>query len=211
MPQSGRATRGTRPKASVRMQAAEEPPSYVCVPVSVARHLEQKRKSHELENPIEESRFMSALQTATEQTAVQVVYKLLTKRDYSVLEVRSRLLADGFSEDVTQKTIQRFVDGGLLSNQRFAEAFIRRKMAAGQGIERIKYELGLRGVDVGDLKGWPSAYADPETERERALTIASRKTVRDPNAYAKTVRFLSGRGFSLSISKSVAREVVLDS
>jgi regulatory protein len=195
----------------VRISSEDGTTTHVSIPVSVARRLTKMQREHELPNPIEQSRLMEVMQALMRDTATQLVYRLLAKRDYSVLEVRKRLSAEGFPEDVERRTVQHFMDAGLLSNQRFADAFIRSKMSAGLGMKRIAYELTKRGVDVDELTGWPYAYACPDEERARALAVALRKTVREPNAYAKMVRFLSGRGFSIAVSRSVAREVVLES
>lgn len=210
-PQRGYQAPGSWPKGDVRISSEDGTATHVSVPVSVARRLAKMQHEHELPNPIEQSRLMEAMQGLMRDAAAQLVYRLLAKRDYSILEVRKRLTAEGFPEDVERHTVQRFMDAGLLSNQRFADAFIRSKKSAGLGMQRIAYELSKRGVDVGEITGWPSAYACPDEERDRALAVASRKTVREPNAYAKMVRFLSGRGFSLAVSRSVAREVVLES
>ena len=206
-PQRGYQAPGSWPKGDVRISSEDGTATHVSIPASVARRLEKMRRDHELPSPIEQSRLMEAMQGLMRDAAAQLVYRLLAKRDYSILEVRKRLMAEGFPEDVERHTVQRFMDAGLLSNQRFADAFIRSKKSAGLGMQRIAYELAKRGVDA----GWPSAYACPDEERDRALAVASRKTVREPNAYAKMVRFLSGRGFSLAVSRSVAREVVLES
>ena len=64
-------------------------------------------------------------------------------------------------------------------------------------------------MDTERLPGWPYDYADPDDEFERAMGIASRKRVREPNAYAKLVRFLMGRGFSTDVSMRAAKQTLM--
>ena len=51
-------------------------------------------------------------------------------------------------------------------------------------------------------------FLSAEDERERALSLAARRRLTGKNDYQKLVRFLCARGFAVSLSTSVAREVL---
>lgn len=197
-----------RPKGSVRIAGDQMEAEYVCVPSSVARLLARKKKAGEIGDPLEYDQFMDALDAVTRLAAKQRVGQLLARRDYATREVVQKLAQDGFSSSAAADAVAYFEDAGLLSDRRFAESYVRSKVAAGWGMGRIEHELSKRGLEVRDLEGWPYGFLNPEEERSRALAVARRKTVREPNAYAKLVRFLAGRGYSYAVSTSVAQEVL---
>lgn len=155
-----------------------------------------------------ETTFRDRLGDVTERVAHEVVCRMLQRRDYSSQEVLNKLNEYGFPKEVATSTVERAVHGGLISNERFMDAFVRGKIAAGWGMERIERELCRRGVDVSQYSGWPYEYLDPEDELSRATDIAAHKRVREPNAFAKLVRFLMGRGFGYAVSVDAARKVL---
>ena len=71
---------------------------------------------------------------------------LLARREHSALELRLKLIAREFDRDDIDFAIERLIDEGLLSDARFAQAFIASRMRKGQGPVRIRGELEQRGV-----------------------------------------------------------------
>ena len=60
--------------------------------------------------------------------------------------MRAKLIAREFDADEVDLAIERLVDEGLLSDARFAEAFVSARLRKGQGPTRIRGELKQRGV-----------------------------------------------------------------
>lgn len=197
---------GARPCAALALKTAEGH-EYVNVPSRVARSLKAQHAPEQWDFRTKEE-LLEAVHALSERVARGMVIDLLARREYSEQELRSRLLRDGFDSDIVANTISVASSSGLVNNQRFAEGFVRAKQQAGWGIARIERELGTRGIDVSSLPGWPYAYMDPTQEMDRAIYVASRKTVRGANAYPKLVRFLAGRGFSYDVATNAARRVL---
>ena len=205
---SGRAGMGSaKPQGCVRIKASDGSREYINIPASASRLLARRKKAGEV-SCSSRGELMCVINDTLHRAAKERVAQLIMRRDYAEKEMFQRLVADGFSSQDANEAIEYAASIGLVSNKRFADAFVRGKVSAGWGIERIVRELSRRGIDVNDLDGWPYDYLDPDEERERAWDAASRKHVREPNAYAKLVRFLVGRGFSYGVSTSVAKDIL---
>jgi len=73
---------------------------------------------------------------------------LLSRREYGVEELRTRLVARFGSDAPVLDALQRLVADGLLSDQRFAEAFVRMHRNKCHGPMRILRDLEMRGIDT---------------------------------------------------------------
>lgn len=80
------------------------------------------------------------------QQVYSVALRLLARRDHSLLELRNKLLARHFDEVLVTTVLAELAERNLLSEQRFAEAFVRGRFARGYGPVRIRAELRERGV-----------------------------------------------------------------
>lgn len=175
--------------------------------MALGRELARLKKQNEA-NPRTRQEVLALIDSVEAKVAWQQLVRMIESRDRTANDVAEKLKQQGFGAHVAHEVVQRAEDSGLISNKRFASAFVRSKISAGWGIQRIEQELKRRGVDVSSLEGWPYEYLDPDDERARATRIASKKVVKEPNRYAKMVRFLLGRGFSYGIATSVADDVV---
>lgn len=144
---------------------------------------------------------------------------LLGRRAHSRLELRRKLRARGFADDVIRTVLDRLADVRLLDDQAFAGQFAAEKQeGSAWGMGRIRQELRRRGVD-GDVIEQTLAAGDPdaqEAELARARDAAARflKTRRaaargrapaDPRAEtAALYRFLARRGFSPDVCRQAA-------
>ena len=71
---------------------------------------------------------------------------LLSRREHSVAELRAKLVVREFDLDAIDVAIETLVRDGLLSDDRFAAAFVSSRIRKGQGPIRIRGELKQRGV-----------------------------------------------------------------
>ena len=132
-------------------------------------------------------------------SAKSVAVKLLSRREHSALEIRNKLARREFDEDEISQAIDELQQGGWLSDERFAEAYIRMRQVKGFGPIRIAMELNERGVDEGIIDDylqtgdeiWQQILEQQYKKKYRKSTIA------DYNDKAKRIRFLQYRGFSL--------------
>lgn len=198
-----------RPLASIHMTEEDGSSEFVDIPACVGRRLASMRDQGQTHVTSRET-LRQTLDQCAKAVAWEQLVRLFDRRDYAEAECLQKLRLEGFERDVSQATVQRGVDCGLVSNARFADAFVRSKVNAGWGTRRIERELAKRGIKTSELAGWPYEYLDPDDEFERAMCVASRKTVREPNKYAKLVRFLVGRGFSYDVATRTASKRLSD-
>jgi len=123
---------------------------------------------------------------------------LLARREHSAQELRVKLLVRDYESEEIDLAIERLVDEGLISDARFAEAFITSRVRKGQGPVRIRGELEQR--DVADH------LIDAGLEAAEVDWIGAAREVRArkygseiPTEYkerARQSRFLQYRGFT---------------
>jgi regulatory protein len=132
-------------------------------------------------------------------SAKSVAVKLLSRREHSAFEIRDKLQKRDFDEAEIAQTIIELQQGDWLSDERFAEAYIRMRQLKGFGPIRIAMELNERGVNErivdeylqADDDGWQQILEQQYLKKYRNSSIT------DYNDKAKRIRFLQYRGFPL--------------
>lgn len=173
------------------------------VPIAVGKELDRLKRQGSLA-PRSRNELVFKLRELQERQACRRATFLLDRRDYSSKELTDKLRADGYWSDVTTACLVRLRDLGLVNDARYADVFVRSKLYAGWGITKIERALTQRGVDVGELDGWPDAFVDPRGEDARAFELVARRRFGGRDPYAKAVRFLCSRGFSAAVAHSAA-------
>lgn len=121
---------------------------------------------------------------------------LLARREHSRLEVERKLRARRYTSELVADVLDELEREGLLSDRRFAEDFVRARIAKGQGPYRIRMELIERGVAACE-----DAIRDAGCDWTRlAATTRSKRfgpeVPEDFQERAKQARFLEYRGFT---------------
>lgn len=179
------------------------------VPSDVAKRLASLCKAQPGNSEIRYGQLVETVMQTQRQVAKERILRLVNRRDYSRHELEERLARDGYDSEVRTEVLDDLVECRIVNDSRFAEVYVRSKVSAGWGIERIVRELGMRGIDVGDLEGWPYEFIDPDAELERAVAVAQKKCSGSRRlTYQQVARFLLGRGFSYNVACGAAREVV---
>lgn len=208
MPERIKAGMGAKfPRAELIMCYADQHTESIQIPVAVGRALLTKRRKSGSQS-ISRQRLINKLNATQRACATQRMLALLERRDHSVQEVDRDLLRRGYPPFARQHAIEYGQSTGYLSNERFAASFARSKTSAGWGHRRVEHELSRRGVDVSKIVGWPDEYLDVDGEYERALSLATKKHVREPHAYAKLTRYLLGKGYSIRVAKKAAEHAL---
>ncbi len=134
-------------------------------------------------------------------SAKSVAVKLLSRREHSAFEIRDKLFKRDFDGATIEQAIAELQQGGWLSDQRFAEAYIRMRQQKGFGPVRIAIELSERGVKENIID--TLLHADDEVWQQTLLQQYLKKykntPIADYNDKAKRIRFLQYRGFSLDV------------
>lgn len=133
------------------------------------------------------------------QSAKSVAVRLLSRREHSAFEIRAKLTKREFDNSEIEQAIVELIQGDWLSDERFAEAYIRMRQLKGFGPIRISIELNERGVNESIVETYLHAGETSwsQTLVEQYKKKYKNKAIEDYNDKAKRIRFLQYRGFSL--------------
>lgn len=136
---------------------------------------------------------------APEETEVRArALGLLARREHSVLELERKLRQRGYEHELIDPVLKALCAEGLLSETRFAEAWLHSRAARGYGPVKIRAELRLRGLT--DLQVQQAlAGADTDWGKSAAEVRRKRFGAEQPGSLperARQTRFLESRGFT---------------
>ena len=123
----------------------------------------------------------------------------LARREHSRLELINKLSKKPFSKDVDLPSLCNSLEASnYLSDERFAEMFVRSRVSRGQGEMKISYELRQRGVkevfiEAALLEEGADWLVLAREQREKRFGVEIPKDFKER---ARQSRFLAGRGFS---------------
>ena len=123
---------------------------------------------------------------------------LLARREHGRRELAQKLRGRGFDADQVDAVIGQLEAEGLLSEARYAESYVRSRVARGIGPVRLRGELAARGVAETEIEhALSSAAVD---WRELADEVRAKRfgpaRPADFKERARQARFLHQRGFS---------------
>lgn len=133
--------------------------------------------------------------------------RLLTSRERSCEEVRKRLLEKGYTEDTVSEVIERACACALLDDNRFAENYIKDKLALRWGKRRIERELFFFGIKTETIPGYPEEFFSESEQLENALAALERHHSRSKNPRQAAYRFLLSKGYSSSIASAALKQL----
>ena len=131
--------------------------------------------------------------------AIAYASRLLGSREYSPKVMLDKILDKGYERAEASQAIDFLIENNWLSELRFAESFVRGKVARGQGLSRIRYELQQKGVssqlcekvlEEQDIQ-WQQVCDRVTKKKLNAASICN-----DLKGRQKLERFLRYRGFS---------------
>ncbi len=124
----------------------------------------------------------------------------LAMREHSVQELREKLIRKYESDmDVIEAVLDQLIDDGYVSDERFAEAYVRARRNKGVGPVKIKSELYRKGISdhlIADYLEQSSAVWLEAAEHEYRKKFGG-TAVTDYRDWTKRARFLQGRGFTM--------------
>lgn len=136
-------------------------------------------------------------------------FRLLKLRPRSEYELRQKLKRKQYSDGIIDETIQYLKQLQLIDDRRFTKAWINSRLARPFGLNRIRQELKLKGIEDQIIKEELSTAKETFTEDEAVLNLAQRRFKRYKNierikAKRRTYEYLVRRGFSsAAITKAV--------
>jgi len=129
----------------------------------------------------------------------EAAMNLLARREHSFLELSHKLQQREYSAEDIHGSLERLQDDGLLSNERFTEAYINMRRKRGFGPLRISNELRERGISDELIGQYLHHNADdwwPDLQYQFDKKYAH-KGSGDYAERVKRAKFLQGRGFPL--------------
>ena len=122
----------------------------------------------------------------------------LARREHSEQELTRKLTARGFDEQLVEAAVAELVADGLLSNTRFAEAFVHSRFQRGSGPQKIRAELRERGIDAELCSLCIEAFEEQWWQRVRDVREKKFGAALpgDFKERSRQMRFLQQRGFT---------------
>lgn len=137
----------------------------------------------------------------------------LSRREHSRYELYKKISTHNFDKDLINQELDLLIRDGLLSDERFVEAFIHSRKKNGKGPLKISAELQQRGADESLI----NKYIE---EIENSEWLASAKQVvekklgnnqqLDYDNQLKMMKFLNNRGFTIDQVKLTIKKLKKD-
>ena len=109
--------------------------------------------------------------------AVEKAVELLSFRQMSGKEMRTKLIRKGFEAETAEAAVAKLFELRLLDDEQYAAAVVRHYTSKGYGAGRIRAELAHRGVD---RDYWDEALASASGSDEKLMSYI-RSHLRDPD------------------------------
>ncbi len=149
------------------------------------------------------------LDTARDQadSAFAKIQRLLCVREHASALLLQRLLANGFDEHIATEAVQRAIDCGLVSDERYADVLVRSRLSQGKGLRGIAYELEQAEIDPYSVPAYQEALLrdNGPDELDRALTVLKAKPPKAKRVREAAYRKLMQKGYDSSVAASAAR------
>ncbi|WP_251977098.1 regulatory protein RecX [Salinicola avicenniae] len=126
----------------------------------------------------------------------EIAIQFLARREYARAELAQRLAAKAVAEEAIAPALDALAADGLQSDERFAEVFVRSRIARGQGPVKIRADIRQRGIDDA-LTALALESEAPDWDELACQALAKRfdGPGASPRERARRERFLAGRGF----------------
>lgn len=141
-----------------------------------------------------------------EERAYQKILRMASVRERSTVQLRVRLERDGFDPTAIEAALERAGRNRVVDDARYAEFYVRSKLACGKGAVGILRELEGLGIDPECVEPFQEHCLEgQEAEEERAMELLRRRPPRSKNKRESAFRKLMQQGYSTSVASSVAR------
>ena len=137
----------------------------------------------------------------------------LSRREHSRYELYKKISAHNFDRDLINQELDLLIEDGLLSDERFVEAFIYFRKKKGKGPLKISSELRDRGADESLINKYIEEIENSEW-LESAEQVVEKKLGNakqlDYDNQLKMMKFLNNRGFTIDQVKITIKKLQKD-
>ena len=130
--------------------------------------------------------------------ARDTAFRLLTRREHSRAELHNKLTARGYDSDIADDLLTSLAAEDLVSDHRYAQAFVAHRVNAGYGPQRIMMELKDKGVALEIID---QALLAAEVDWDELLRVQHNRKFGISKAgsfkeWSRRAQYLDRRGFN---------------
>ena len=130
--------------------------------------------------------------------------RYLEIKERSAIEVKSHLIAKGFSEEEIETEMNFLEELKYLDDERFCSNYIQYGLSKGRGPVRLQQELSEKGIDSSMIRESLEEIFDRRAERETALKEAKKQLRQKQSMFVEFPGSSSGNGDIDSIEEDEA-------
>ena len=134
----------------------------------------------------------------------------LSRREHSRYELYKKISTHNFNKDLINQELDLLIRDGLLSDERFVEAFIHSRKKNGKGPLKISAELQQRGADQSLINKYIEEIENSEW-LDSAKQVVEKKLGNnqqlDYDNQLKMMKFLNNRGFTIDQVKLTIKKL----
>ena len=133
-------------------------------------------------------------------------FALLTRRDYSQVELITKLNQYAVNPEEVTKLVEELAEQNYQSDQRVAELTLASQIRKGKGLQRIKQTLKAKHLDTELITQELEEVDWLQQAYQLKIKKFGEEVTKDQKIKAKQIRFLQYRGFDMDvIMKAIAR------
>lgn len=140
-------------------------------------------------------------------SAFAKIQRLLCIREHASALLYKRLLSSGYDDRIASEAVQRAINCGLVSDERYADVLVRSRLSQGKGLRGIAFELEQADIDPQTVPAYQEALfrdSGPD-ELARALSLLAAKPPKAKRIREAAYRKLVQKGYESSVAASAAR------
>ena len=188
----------------------------VCIVLDNRKHLWLKREDFAVLGwsegmAFEEEELLHKIVLCQYPHALSHAVAMLARRPCSRGEIRSRLLAGKYAEEVVDLVMYKLEKEELVNDRDFSEQWAKYRSSGKYGTHRIRQELKMKGIPE-DMAESALSKIDPSDESEHAFSLAEkllrrRKPDEDIRKWRqKAVASLVRKGFDWELAKQACEK-----
>jgi regulatory protein len=146
------------------------------------------------------------------QKAKNICLRLIKIRPRSEYELRSRLIRNKFDSEIITQAIAGLSKIGLVDDLAFARLWVESRIKKPLGLNRLSFELKIKGINKEIIDKVISEYDSPTKEEEIVRELVKQKIKKLADLSKEKIKnrlwgFLLRRGFSKDIVYDVLSEL----
>ncbi|MCI6276352.1 MAG: recombination regulator RecX [Clostridium sp.] len=145
--------------------------------------------------------------------AKSTALKILERTLKTESEIREKLIAKGYDENITEETIEFLKSYNFINDESYVKLFVKEKLKS-KGKNKIKFDLQQKGIDSELIsKAFLEISDDVEKLKAKELcikkyNILKKSTDDERKIKEKLFRYLVSRGYDFSLSNEIIKETI---